>query len=635
LAIELAARAADRPVQRSAASDIVVAVLFPVIGCVVLRREPRNLTGWILVSGSLVGVSVLAHQWAYDAGVVRPGHLPLGGLATWLAAWTYWPHWLQPTLLPVLFPAGHPPSDRWRRFVRGVLVVVALGVVATMVKSDADVEGMGLDNPLGIDALGPVPIFLQAGSVLLLGVIASPIAIVGLARRQRRTDGIERTQLQWLLLGFATCLALGVLSEVFEGAGDLLFSLGFAAIPVSIAVAILRHGLFDIDVVVNRTIVYALLTGASVVGYFALVALAGRYTSGSESAYGPYVAAIVVALAASARTQLQRLVDRRLFGARRDPISVVRQVTSSTASAEHPLQALADTVRESLRLPFVQVLAEDGEPLATSGQPVAGTHVFPVVERGRQIAVLVVGSRSRGERLRSEEQSALGEVARQAGTMLNTAALTAGLQEAYERTVMAREEERKRLRRDLHDGVGPALAGMALQLDSLAGKLHDDADLAVRAEGLRDRLRGTVGEVRRIVDGLRPAAVDELGLAGALRALGSDDSAVRVVVEVDLPTALPAAVEVAAYRIGAEAVTNAVRHSGASIVTLRSTAVGDALRLEVHDNGHGFGAEATAGVGLESLHDRAIEVGGNLVVESQLGGGTRVTATLPLTMEAS
>ncbi len=630
VALEVIARTADRPVQRSAVSDLVVAALFPIIGVVVLRRDPRNTTGWILLSGSLVGVSVLAHQWAYDTGVARPGYLPLGQLATWLSAWTYWPYWLQPTLLPVLFPTGRAPSRRWRRFTIGVLVVATVGMLASMFKADADIEGMGLANPLGLDALGIAPSLLQPGAVALLGLVASPIAIAGLARRQRRAEGIERAQMQWLLLGFAACLALGLVSAVVASAGDLLFSLGFAAIPVSIAVAILRHGLFEVEVAVNRTIVFSLLTGMSLVTYLGLVAFVGRATSGSTSEIGPYAAALVVALATSGRSQLQRLVDRRLFGARRDPMSVVQQVAESTASAADPLSALTETVRAALRLPFVQVLGAHGEPLAASGRAIVGTHVLPVVERGRRIGVLVVGRRSRGERLRPEEQTALEDVARRVATLLHTAALTADLQGSYERTVQAREEERKRLRRDLHDGVGPALAGMALQLDSLAGKLHGDPDLAARAEGLRDRLRGTVGEVRRIVDGLRPPAVDELGLAGALRALGSADSAVRIVVDVDLPPALPAAVEVAAYRIAAEAITNAVRHAGASVVTLHATAYDGAVRLTVHDDGRGFGAEATAGIGLESLHDRAIEVGGQLLVDSRPAAGTTVTAVLPV-----
>lgn len=641
--LELAARSAGRPVPSTGRSDLVLAILFPIAGTVVLRRHPRNRTGWVLLSGALVGVSLLAHQWAYDAAVARPGVLPLGSLATWLSAWTYWPYWLQPTLLPVLFPHGRAPSPRWRAFVKAVLVVAGVGVLATMLKVDEDVEGLGLDNPLGVELFGPVPIFMQIGTVGLLGLVATPMAIVGLARRQSRAAGVERSRLQWLLLGFTSFFILGLTSAVVPVGDNLLFSIACAAIPASIAVAVLRHGMLEIEVAVNRTIVYALLTSVSLLGYVGLVAVVSRYASASRSGVAPVAAALVVALAASGRSRVQRLVDRRLFGARRDPMSLVEQVASSTSAAAEPLQALSDTVATALRLPFVQVLDAEGHPLARAGEPVAGTHVFPVVDRGRSLGVLVVGRRSRNERLRPEEQAALQEVARRVATLQHTAALAADLQRSYGRTVAAREEERKRLRRDLHDGLGPELAGMALQLDSLAGRLDGDPDLAARAGVLRDRLRETVGEVRRIVDGLRPAAVDRLGLADALRALASspgvtaDEVTVRITVHVDLPdpSSIPAAVEVAAYRIAAEALTNAIRHADAREAVLRATAGHDGLRIEVRDDGRGFGADATAGVGLQSLHDRAAEVGGELQVDSAPGRGTVVAAILPLTPAAN
>lgn len=616
-----------------APSDVLVAVLFPVVGAVVLRRDPRNACGWVLTSCALVGVSVLAHQWAYDAEVVRPGVLPFGELAIWLSAWTYWPYWLQPTLLPVLFPAGHATTARSRRLVRLVLAVFAVGLFASAFKPDDDVEGMGLSNPLAIAPESAAWVFIggQAGAVAVLGLVATPIALVGLARRQRRAAGAERAQLQWLLLGFTTAFVLGVASAILDGsAGEVLFGVAFSAIPVSIAVAVLRHGMLDVEVVVNRTIVYAALTGLGLLAYVGLVAAAGRYV-GTDGA-GPYVAAVVVALAASGRTRLQRLVDRRLFGARRDPYAVVQQVGASTeAAGGDALEALVGAVRSALRLPFVQVLDQGGGVLAESGAPVAGTHVLPVVDRGRRLGVLVVGRRSRGERLRPEEESALQDVARRAGALLHTRELTEDLRRSYERTVQGREEERRRLRRDLHDGVGPSLAGMALQLDSLAGRLHEDPELAARAEQLRDRLRGTVTEVRGIVDGLRPAAVDELGLTGALQALGSDEpGGVQVQVAASVPDELPAAVEVAAYRIASEAVANVLRHAGAARASLTATVDAGLLHLVVQDDGRGFGAEATAGVGLESLHDRAAEVGGRLDVHSVPGQGTRVEAVLPL-----
>ncbi|MGI9007444.1 MAG: sensor histidine kinase [Streptosporangiaceae bacterium] len=255
---------------------------------------------------------------------------------------------------------------------------------------------------------------------------------------------------------------------------------------------------------------------------------------------------------------------------------------------------------------------------------------LPAVHRGRQVGVLRVGHRHRGERFRAEEVSALGDVARRVASLLHAADLPADLQASRERIVVAREEERRRIRRDLHDGLGPELAGMALQLDSLASHLRDHADLAQRAVRLRDRLQHTVTEVRRIVEGLGPSAVDELGLAEALRQLGLAGAETGFQISVpDTFGDLPAAVEVAAYRIAAEACTNVIRHARASRCSIEAGIRDGWLTLVVADDGRGFGAEAAVGVGLQNLHDRAAEVGGSLEIRSA-PEGTTVLSRLPL-----
>lgn len=196
----------------------------------------------------------------------------------------------------------------------------------------------------------------------------------------------------------------------------------------------------------------------------------------------------------------------------------------------------------------------------------------------------------------------------------------------------AREEERRRLRRDLHDGLGPALAGVALGLDGLRRRLGDDRSLTHRAEQLRGQLRDAVGEVRHIVEGLRPLSLDELGLAGAVeRLVSTDGDRPRISVDFDGPIpALPAAVEVAAYRIVAEAVTNALRHAAADAVVVRLRIHDSDLDITVSDDGRGFGTESVSGVGLQSMHERAAEVGGDLQLRSTTDGGTSVVARLPV-----
>jgi signal transduction histidine kinase len=234
----------------------------------------------------------------------------------------------------------------------------------------------------------------------------------------------------------------------------------------------------------------------------------------------------------------------------------------------------------------------------------------------------------------------MGDVARRAGALVQAAGLLADLRASRERVIAAREEERRRLRSDLHDGVGPRLAGMALQLDSLTARLEQDPALAERARRLRDGLRETVAEVRRVVDDLRPPALDELGLAGALResvaayslepAGAAPAAAPRVDLLLDAPLPeLPAAVEVAAYRIATEAVANAVRHSGCRTCRIRLGLADAGLAVEVADDGGGLPAGVVPHVGLVSMRERATEIGGRLTIDSG-ADGTRVRAWLPL-----
>lgn len=620
---------------RFARSDLVIGLVFPAVGALVLLRQPRNRCGWVLLSTGLLGVSAFAHQWAYDGGAQRS--LPGVPVATWLAAWTYMPYWLQPTLLPVLFPDGDVFVPRWRRFVLVVLAVAALGTAVSMFKPDPDVEGLGLANPLGVGPPDTAPAWLgiQYGAVSFLFLVASPVAIAGLLLRQRRAVGRPRAQLQWLLFGFTSFLILSVVSLFAGRAEDVVVAVALLMIPASVAVAVLRHGLLDIELVVNRTILYAALSGLGVAAYAALIATVGSW-AGDDHAQAPLIAAVVVAVAALARSRLQKLIDHWLFGARRDPYEIVDRVGAQTATASGPTEAVARLVtalREALALPYAAVEPNEAGGVGfSSGRAPAEVEELPLVDRGRRIGSLRVGHRHHGEEFRPEERSALNDVARRASVLIQSAAMAADLQRSRERLVLAREEERRRLRRELHDGLGPELAGMALQVEGLAARLGADPELATRAEQLGDRLQQAVDEVRRVVDGLRPAAVDELGLAAAMRQLGWVDGA-GPVVAVDVPSdfgELPAAVEVAAYRIAAEALNNAVRHSGAAHCTVRGEIDGECLLVEVTDDGRGFGTDIAVGVGLQSLHDRAAEVGGTLSVASAPGAGTTISARLPM-----
>lgn len=625
------------PILTPSLGDIAVGLAFPLAGALIVFRRPDNATGWVLVSAALIGVSALAHVWVHE--IVAGGQsLPGLEVAAWVASWAFTPYFLLPVLLPLLFPLGKLPPGRWGLIVKVHVTLVALATVAAAFRTDPDVEDLGVANPLGLvpDPWNAINIVVLMGTALGSFFVLGPAALLWFFLRFRESRGTERAQRAWLLLGFSAALAAVVLGGFFseEIIADLIWVAGFTAIPVTIMIAVVRHQLLDIEMVVNRTIAYAALTILGLAAYFGAVAIAGSWAR--DSVVAPFAAAAIALVAASGRTKMQRLVERRLFGAATDPSLVMDRVGLDIAAAADPGEALLRLVRSlrgTLRVPMVAVeVAVEGPDDAVVGDPTASVEEFPITSGGRLLGTLRVGRRRHGEPFRPTELLALRDVARRAATILEAAVLATDLRRSRDDLVIAREEERRRVRRDLHDGLGPALAGMALQLDTLVTRLDGDDDLKNRASQLRTRVAEAVREVRRIIDGLRPAVVDELGLTEALRQLGSSDAS-GIQITLDAPEslpALPAAVEVAAYRIVSEAVTNAIRHANGETCSISIRFEDPHLILTVSDDGLGFGTDVVSGVGLRSIHDRATEVGGSSEVVSELGSGTVVRARLPV-----
>ena len=350
---------------------------------------------------------------------------------------------------------------------------------------------------------------------------------------------------------------------------------------------------------------------------------------------------IVAVLFAPARDRLQKAVDRLLYGQRAEPYAAVSRLgrqLEGTLAPDDVLPAIVTTVRESLRLPYAAIALGDGEPVVESGQQVPGTVRFPLLYRSEPVGELVLGLRPGEDGFSPADRRLLGDLARQAGVAVSTVRLTADLQHSRERLVSAREEERRRLRRDLHDGLGAQLAGLTVQTGVLRGLIARDPEAAdALAAELRTELRTAIADIRRLVHGLRPPALDELGLVGAVQRLaegiGADGLRIAVDVPRELP-ALPAAVEVAAYRVVQEALTNVARHAHARTATVRLVVDSGGLTVEVTDDGTGLPDRHVAGVGLSSMRERTAEMGGSCRVEPATGGGTRVVATLPLPGES-
>jgi signal transduction histidine kinase len=413
-------------------------------------------------------------------------------------------------------------------------------------------------------------------------------------------------------------------------------------VPVFTYIAILRYRLYDINVVINRTLVYGALS-ACVVGIYVLAvgALGALFQAQGNLGISLLATGVVALLFQPLRGRLQRGVNRLMYGERDDPYTVISRLgrrLEATLAPDTVLPTLVETIAQALKLPYAAILLKEGERFGTAasyGSPRGEPETLPLIYQREEIGRLVLSPRAPGEGFSDADRSLLEDLARQAEVAVHAVRLTTDLQHSRERLVATREEERRRLRRDLHDGLGAQLAGLNIQAGTLRRLIPRDPDAADElVVELREELRGAIADIRRLVYDLRPPALDDLGLVEALRQLaeryGSKDEPLSVLVEAseDIPD-LPAAVEVAVYRITQEALTNVARHARARSCIVRLAVDGDVL-LEIVDDGVGIPTERSAGVGLSSMHERASELGGSCVIQSVPKGGTQVLVHLPL-----
>ena len=542
----------------------------------------------------------------------------------------------------LLFPDGRPPNPRWRPAVWLAVTGPVLVLLGGLAPGPFPGEDPTVENPAGVPSLeflGPVS---QIG--LLLVVVAVVLAVSSLVSRWRRSSGVERLQLRWVAFAVAAT-AVVVLVGLPTPAGSALELLGLlmtlGGIPAAIGIAVVRYRLYDLPVVINRTLVYALATVVLLVVYAGLTAATWRLFAWDDTASALTATAVVAVLFSPVRDRAQQLVDRQLFGLRNDPYGALVHLGRDLEGflpADAVLEVLAERVRTTLRVPYAAVML--GEPPHThvtqgSGSPTGSTVAATLRHRGEVLGHLVVSPRPPDEELATADRQVLEAMARQAGAAVQAARLQAQVQASTVRRIAAVEEERRRTRRDLHDALGPTLAGIGLGLENASRRVGTTGDLVTTEllGRLRQEIDNAIGSVRGLVYGLRPPALDELGLEGALQtALASASGAMQVdlrVVGVTSAQRLPAAVEVAAYRITLEAVTNAVRHGRARQCDVEIV-LSDVLAVTVSDNGSGLPDNWRAGVGISSMRERAGELGGTLTLASDGSSGTRVLATLPL-----
>jgi signal transduction histidine kinase len=623
---------------RPLADDLAIGVAvttYAFVAVVIELARPGHPVGRLMLAGATawgIGEGLLALGLA---GVVaapdRAAYVVLGvvGSAARGCGWL-----LLILALPLVFPDGRAPGRAPVALVAGCVSAFTVATLLAPVPLETRLETVA--NPLGLP-----PSWRPLADLLALGALAAAfvallIAVATLVRRWR--TGGELVRQQVLVFGVAFAVPLLLLPFVATPwAQPWMFALVTLPVPAAVAVAMFQRRLYDLQFAANRTLTYVALSVMLAVVYAFVVGGVGVVLHDSGAPWLPLAAAGVIAvLFAPLRDSLQRAANRLTHGRWSTPAEVLADTGRRLADAADGPALLASLTHElvhGLGVAAAEIRDATGRQLAATGAVPDEVETLPLMAYGGQVGELRWASRP----LRPGERALLADLAHQIGGVVHTTALLESLREAREELVVGREQERRRLRRDLHDGLGPQLAALGLQLDTVhnllaAGRPVDDQIARLRA-GLQD----TVVEVRQIVEGLRPPAIDELGLFGAVAELGHqliDGSG--VVLALELPEerrALPAAVEVAAYRVAQEALTNVVRHAGATCCRVKG-AVGDGhLVLEVVDDGVG-GARPGRGVGLRSMRDRAREIGGRIEVDSTCGG-TTVTISLPLAVETA
>jgi two-component system, NarL family, sensor kinase len=611
-------------------TNSAIGVSFGICGAILAWHRPRNPIGWLFAAG---GVAYATAALAAPLGaVLREAAAPIAvqRLVITIFFWS-WPLAIG-LVLPLtllLFPDGRPPTRRWR------WVVIAVIVTAPLFSLEMGTFPYPVEPgyPIGYltipfyESLGPLWTAAEIRTTLALFLGAGAVAV-----RYRRGSDVERRQLLWLLLAVMVALIVILPWDLVAGTPiEVLFAIPL--IPIAVTVAIVRHQLLDIRLVVSRVLAWLMLLLAVVVAYAGLVALLNHFAT-PRVGWSALVTVLLVLLAAPLLPRLQRLVDGAIYGDRGDPARVASRLGEQLATPDAGLQGVVTTVRSALRLPYLAI-ERDGRVLASDGEVPERVHPWPLTRGGKAEGQLTVGLRVGERDLAAADRRALAILADPVAVAVHSTVVSDELQASRERIIAAREEERRRLRRELHDGLGPTLTGIAFAADAAANTIDTDPEESQRLlTSLRRDTRVALADVRRLVDNLRPPALDELGLVGALRQRAdqlswrADGESVRVRLDVpDEVPVLPAAIEVATYRIATEALTNVVRHSRASgaVVRLRCD---ERLDLSITDDGPPNGAWAP-GVGLDAMRERAAELGGSFRAGPTPTGG-QVLASFPL-----
>jgi signal transduction histidine kinase len=671
-ALLLANRSAFHAVSEADLIDLILPIGFAIIGTLIASRQARNPIGWIFLGIAIIGaLSGVITQYVF-----RSSHFGALPFTAWVA-WTHDPlNWLVfppglATFFFLVFPDGSLPSRSWRWFAWFAVFVTAVGFVLFALQTTIQLSGSPpIPNPLGsiaaVDMENGAP-----GMIWLVGIAAIVAAMVGTVLRARRSTGELRQQLRWLafaaaitavsLVGLIAAFAIGL--QPPEGAFEAVLILGYGvAVPVACGIAILKHGLYELDVVISKTVVYAVLAAFVTAAYLAIVVGVGAAVGSSgNNSFLTVVAAATVAVAFNpVRDRAKRLANKVVYGERASPYEVLAEFSErvgETYDVEDVLPRMATLLGESTGASEATVWLRVGSelrPSASWGAEVAdrgplsmadgelpavggASKVAAVRHRDELLGALTV-TKPPNDPLTVAEDKLVTDLAGQVGLVLRNVQLTEELRANLEqlrasrqRLVTAQDGERRRIERNIHDGAQQQLVALAVQA-SLAERIagRDPERERELLRGVQQGLQDALEDLRDLARGIYPPLLADQGLVAALEAQARR-SAVPVDVTAEAIERYPQEAEAAVYFCVLEALQNVAKYADATHASVRLMAPDHALRFVVEDDGRGFDEATTSyGTGVQGMVDRLAALGGTLSLRSTPGRGTTIEGILPI-----